>query len=120
MHRLLENAVWIFTWGTVLSCIMSGRWLLNGEMNIFRALSSFNTVNIQAMGGWAIPKGLVEFFSAILTALSWNYPYLSSDWAIFIKMFLWVVSIGVIWALVEAATSAIQGIIGSVRSMIGA
>ncbi len=111
----LQMAVLIFLGGTVLSCIASGRWLLNGEINVINALASFNTINIQTGGGWAVPKGLITFFSAAITALSWNYPFLSSPWMIFIKFPLWLVSIGVVIALVELSKTIIDGLIGVLR-----
>lgn len=116
--QLLMTAVGIFFGGTMLSCIASGRWLLNGEMNIINALASFNTMTLQTGGGWGLPKQVIDFFGAIVTALSWNYPFLASDWAIFVKMPLWLVSIGVIWGLVSFAVQAINGLVGSIRSFI--
>jgi hypothetical protein len=111
-------AAGIFILGTMIACIASGRWLLNGEMNIFNTLASFNTMSVQTGGGWAIAKTPVDYFNGIVTALTWNYPFLSSGWAIFVKVPLWLVSIGVIWGLVEVAISAVQGIVGTIRSLL--
>ena len=111
----LQQATLVFIGGTILSCVCSGRWLLSGETNIINALASFNTLEIQSGGGWAVPKGLVDFFSALITALAWNYPFLSSPWAIFIKVPLWLISIGVIVALVAASKSLLQGFLGVFR-----
>ncbi len=115
----LQQAVFIFIGGTLLCAIASGSWLLNGEMNIINALASFNTINLQTSGIWAVPKGLITFFSALITMFSWDYPFLGSSWCLFIKIPLWIVSIGMVWALVEGAKSVIDGIVGSVRSLIG-
>lgn len=114
----LQQAALIFFGGTLLACIASGRWLLNGETNIFNALSSFNTLEIQTAGGWAIPKGIATFFDALITALSWNYPFLSSPWAIFVKIPLWLVSIGTGWGLIEVFLTVVQGIVNSIKSFI--
>ena len=40
MRPLLMGAVGIFIVGTLFACIASGRWLLNGEINIINALAS--------------------------------------------------------------------------------
>ena len=116
--QLLMTAIGIFLIGTLFACISSGRWLLNGEVNIINALASFNTPSMDVGGGWAVPKALSTFWDAVVTALAWNYPYLDSPWALFIKFPLWLVSIGVIWGFIQVAIGAIQGIVGSVRSLI--
>ena len=115
----LQMAVLIFIGGTVLCCIASKGWMIEGETNIINALASFNTIKVDIAGGWALAKGLLTFFSAVITALAWDYPFLSSPWATFIKIPLWIVSVGVIWAIVETFSSAVQGIVGSIRSIIG-
>jgi hypothetical protein len=114
----LQQAALIFIVGTILATLASGRWLLNGEMNIINALASFNTVAVQTGGIWGLPKYVIDFFSAIVTALSWNYPYLSSPWAIIVKIPLWLVSIGVIFGLVQIATTAVNGIVSGIRGLI--
>ena len=116
--QLLMSAVLIFIFGTMFSCIASGRWLLDGEMNIVNALASFNTVNFSVGGGWSAVQGVADFFNAIATAFTWNYPFLSDPWCLFIKIPLWVISIGVIWALVEVFISIIQSLASAIRSLI--
>ena len=108
----------IFIIGTLLACISSGRWLLNGEINIFNALASFNAVEFQAGGIWSVPKGITAYWDGIVTALTWNYPYLDYTWAIPLKMVLWIVSAGVVWGLIQFAVQVIQGIVGAARSLI--
>jgi len=112
------TAVGIFLMGTILALISSGRWFLGGEVSIIEALASFNAVEVSAGGGWEVAKGVPMFFSAIMTAFSWNYPFLSSPWAVFVKIPLWLVSVGVAWALIEVAMGAVQGLIASLRSLI--
>jgi len=115
--QLLMGAVGIFMLGTMLACISSGRWLLNGEVNIFNALASFNVMSVEAGGGWGVAKTIGSYFNGIVTALSWDYPFLDSGWAVFIKIPLWLVSVGVVWGLIQVAISAVQGIVGSIRSL---
>jgi hypothetical protein len=111
------GAAGIFIVGTVLACLSSGRWLLSGETNIINALASFNTMTVQSGGGWGVAKTISTYYNGIATALSWNYPFLSSGWAIFIKIPLWIISIGTVWGFIEVAISAVQGIVGTIRSL---
>jgi hypothetical protein len=108
----------VFIIGTMLACIASGRWLINGETDIINALASFNTMSVQAGGVWNAPKTLSTYWDAAITALSWNYPYLSSGWAIFIKIPLWSISVGVVWGFIQVAMTIIQGLVGMVRSFL--
>ena len=116
----LMTAAFIFMVGTCLSCICSGRWLSNGEYNIINALASFNVVDVTVGGVWTIPKGVTDFFSAIVTALGWQYPYLSSPWCLTFKWFLWLVSIGTVWGIVEAFIWVMNSLVSVARSIIGA
>ncbi len=107
----LMAAFGIFAIGTMLACISSGRWLLDGETNIFVAAASFNTVQ-------GAPTTILTYWNAIVTMLSWDYPFLSSGWVFPIKFFLWIISIGVVWGLIEFGITIIQGVVGAVRSII--
>lgn len=120
-HYLI-TAFGIFVIATMICAIASGRWLVNGEINIFNAISSINAASVQAGGTWDVPKtvgGIGGFLDGIVTMLMWDYPFLDSPWALFIKIPLWCVSIGVIWGLIEVGTNAVQGIIGALRSLVG-
>lgn len=116
--QLLMAAVAIFIIGTLLACLASGRWLLNGEVDIINALASFNTMSVQAGGVWTAPKTLGTYWDAIVTMFTWDYPYLESAWCIFIKIPLWIVSIGVGWGIIQVFVSIIQGLVGIVRSLL--
>ena len=116
--QLLMGAFGLFLVGTLLSCLCSGRWLLDGEISIVNALASFNTMDVQAGGGWNAPKTLSTYWNAIVTALSWNYPWLESAWLFPLKFALWIVSIGVVWGIIQVFVSIIQGLVGIVRSFI--
>lgn len=116
--QLLMGSFLIFTIGTILACITSGRWLLNGEIDIINALASFNTMSVQSGGVWNAPKTLGTYWDAIITSLTWDYPFLDSAWTIFIKIPLWTVSIGVVWGLIQVFATIIQGLVGIARSLL--
>jgi hypothetical protein len=112
------GAVGIFIFGTILAVISSGRWLLGGEMDIIQTLASFNMAGVQTAGVWTVPKTLGTYWDAIFTALSWNYPFLDYSWAIFVKIPLWIVSIGVIWGFIEVAMTVVQGLVSTIRGIL--
>ena len=116
--QLLMGAVGIFIIGTLLACLASGRWLLNGEIDIVNALASFDTMSVQAGGVWNAPKTLATYWDAIITALSWNYPFLDYAWAFPVKMILWVISLGVVFGLISLFVQIITGLVGIVRSLL--
>jgi hypothetical protein len=116
--KMIMACFFIFIVGTMLAALCSGRWLIGGEINIFNALASFNTMSVQAGGGWQAPKTLSTYWDGLVTMFTWNYPFLESSWAIFVKIPLWVVSIGVIWGMIQLFVTVIQGLVGFVRNLI--
>jgi hypothetical protein len=106
----------IFAIGTILAVLASGRWMLNGEMDIIRSLASFNTMSVQAGGVWNAPKTIGTYWDAIVTMFSWDYPFLDNPWVFPIKLILWTVSIGVVWGFIQLFVSIIQGLVSIVRS----
>lgn len=118
MSKYLMGIVGIFIFGTIFACICSGRWLLNGEINIINSLASFSMSNVQTAGGWALPKSPLVFWDAIVTALAWNYPFLNYSWCIFLKIPLWMLSAGFLWGVIEMAITVVQGLLGAIRSFI--
>jgi hypothetical protein len=116
--RYIMVAFAIFIIGTILSVICSGVWLGSNEVDIVKGLASFNTMEVQAGGGWNAPKTLKTYWDAMITCLTWNYPFLSSSWAWFVKVPLIVVSVGVVWGIIQLFTSIIQGLVGFVRNLI--
>ncbi len=116
--QLIITVFGVFIIGTILACIASGRWL-GEEIGIINALASINVASAGVgEAAWSAPKGLVTYWNALITALQWNYPYLSSPWAIFIKFPLWLISLGVVWGFIEVALGLVNGVIGAVRSWL--
>jgi hypothetical protein len=114
----LKTAFALFLIGTALSCICTGRWLLNGEMNIMRALASFQYTDVSTGGIAQLPSGIPMYFNAFVTAFTWDYPFLSSPWAFPIHFVLMIVTIGAVWCLVEIGIQVAQGIINGVRTIL--
>ena len=104
--------------GTLLACFSSGRWINNGETNIINALASFNTMSVQAGGGWTAPKTLATYWDAAVTFFSWNYPFLQGGWAFFIRLPLIVITIGATWGFIQLAIAVIGSLVSMVRYFI--
>ena len=117
MHpKMIMGIVAIFIFGTLLSCLCSGVWLTN--VDTINALASFNTMSVQSGGVWNAPKTLSTYWDALITVFMWNYPFLSSSWAIFVKIPLWVISIGAVWGIIQVFVTIIQSLVGMVRSFL--
>ena len=116
--KLIMSFFGIFIVGTLLACLMSGRWLLNGEVNIINALASFQHVGISVGGGVQMASATSNFFAAVGTAFTWDYPYLDNEWATLIKIPLWLISAGVAWGLIQVFVTIISGAISLVKSFV--
>jgi hypothetical protein len=115
--KLLMSAATIFIFGTIFSCICSGVWF-GEEIDVVNALASFNTMSVQSGGTWNAPKTLSTYWDAVVTVLTWGYPYLDYAWAIFIKIPLWIISIGAVWGFIQLFVLIIQGLVSMVRNLL--
>jgi hypothetical protein len=106
----------IFIIGTLLCCLGSGRWLLNGETNVINTLASFQYTSIS---DWSSVRGPILWWNALVTACSWDYPFLSSPWAIFVKIPLWIFTLGTIWAVIEVFIQVGAQVVSGIRSLLG-
>ncbi len=116
--QLLMFCFGVFIIGTMLSAIISGRWLINGEINLINALASFNVTEMQAAGGWGMMKALGNYWDAFVTMISWNYPYLDNDWGGIFKLFLYIISVGVVFGFIQMFTIAMSGVISAIRTLL--
>jgi hypothetical protein len=115
--KMIMSAFAIFILGTILSCLCSGIWIGSNEVDVINALASFNTMSVQSGGVWNAPKTLGTYWDAIVTVLSWGYPFLDYTWAIFIKIPLWIVSVGMVWGFIQLFVSIISSLVSMVRSV---
>ena len=117
--QLLMFCFGVFVIGTMLSAIISGRWLVSGEVNLINALASFNVVEMQGAGGSGMMSMLGSYWNAMVTMLSWNYPYLDNDWGqIFKIVFLYLISVGVIYGFIQLFVIALSGVVSAIRSLL--
>lgn len=116
--KMIMSVFAIFILGTMLSCLCSGVWFGSNEVDIVNSLASFNTMSVQAGGVWNAPKTLGTYWDAAVTLLSWDYPFLDYSWAIFVKIPLWIVSVGTVWGFIQLFVLIIQGLVSMVRSLL--
>jgi hypothetical protein len=111
----------IFILGQVLSCLCMGIWPGDKQIDIWNTLASFNTMSVQSGGVWNAPKTLGTYWDGVITMLTWNYPFLDYEvyeWVLLAKIPLWVISIGVVWGIIQLFVSIIQGLVSMVRSLL--
>lgn len=117
--QLLMFCFGVFVIGTMLSAIISGRWLVSGEVNLINALASFNVVEMQGAGGSGMISMLERYWNALVTMLSWNYPYLDNAWGQVFKIFpLYLISVGVIYGFIQLFVIALSGVVSAIRSLL--
>lgn len=110
----------IFFIGLMTSMVATGIWFTGSEVGLINQLAGFGVVQVSTFGGWGIAKNILTWFSALSTLLGWTYPYLDNAIGWIIKgTILYPVTIGVVWGIIELGQSAIQGIAGTIRSLIG-
>lgn len=117
--QLLMFCFGVFMIGTMLSAIISGRWLIDDEVSLFNALASFNVAEMQGAGGAGMVKHLKSYWDALVTMLSWKYPYLNNDWGRIFKMvFLFPLSVGVVYGFIQLFVIAMSGVVSAIRSLL--
>ena len=115
--QLLMFCFGVFIVGTLLSCIISGRWLVNGEINIINSLASFNAVGVQS-GGMSMISTLLSYWDGVVTMLTWNYPYLDNVWGNIFKLFLYIISIGIVYGFIQLFIMALSAVVSAIRSLL--
>jgi hypothetical protein len=116
--QLLMGAFGIFIIGTLTSLISSGVWFGNSEMGIINQLAGYNVINVQSLGGFGIPKGVLDWFNGICTMIAWQYPYLNNVAGLILKLcILYPVSLGVVIGIVTLFITIVQGSLSLVQSL---
>ena len=118
MKNTIMMVVAIFIIGSVLSTVMSGVWFTDSSVNVLNKLAGFTAgTENSASGGYSLSP--VTWFNALVTIFTWNYPYLDYPWAVFIKIPLWIISVGAVWGFIEFSVYAVSNLLGRLRSMLG-
>ncbi len=117
--QLLMFCYAVFIIGTMLSLATTGRWFTSADVSIIGTITSLQGVEIQTTGGVSFLKQTANFFNGMMTMISWKYPYLDNSWGTVFKwIFLYPVSVGVVWGFVELFAQIANGIAGFVRSLL--
>ena len=116
--QLIMAAFAIYITGTLMSLIASGIWFGTGEVGIINQLAGYSVINMQSLGGLTIAKPALDWFNAISTIVTWNYPYLNNPAGFIVKLFMYVVSIGVIIAIWQMFILVMQGAASLLKTII--
>lgn len=117
--QLLMFCVGVFAIGTILSLAYSGRWFTSGDIDILNTLAMVRGVEVQVSGGMSFLTPVIDFFSGIFTTISWSYPFLDNAWGFILKLiFLYPVSVGVVYGFIQLFVTIASGLVGLVRSLL--
>ena len=117
--QLIMFCFGVFGVGLMMSLISTGVWFGASDIGIINALSGFSLIKVETLGGQFIPTAISTWFNALVTVVTWNYPYLNNAWGWIIKLLiLYPVTIGVIVTLWQMFIQIIQGLAGMIRSII--
>jgi hypothetical protein len=117
MTKDIQGAFGIFIVGTMLSLIGSGIWFGSSQIGAINQLAGFSVINLQSLGGFGIPKAALDFFGAIVTMLTWSYPYLDNAFGFVLKLFLYIVSVGVVIGLWQMFIIVAQGAVNFIKNI---
>ena len=117
--HLLMFCYGVFIIGTMLSLATTGRWFTDADISIIGTITSLRGIQIQALGGIPFLQQAIGFFNGTLAMISWSYPYLENAWGTMFKwIFLYPISVGVIWGFIELFSMVAQGIAGFIRNLL--
>lgn len=94
--------------GNLLSLIIDGLWIQPEDINIMKSLTGMN--GLQTASWTSIFTVPIHFITQGFPKLIlWDYSFLQGQLAI-IRWFLFIISVGAIWALASMFLQAIQSI----------
>lgn len=115
MSKLIMTAYFIFIIGNITCMIIEGGWFGDDDMDVLKALTGYSVMEVSGAGLIAIPKLAVGFFThGLPTMILWNYSFLEGGWSLF-TIFLYCVTIGVLYPICMMIMNVASGILGSVR-----
>jgi hypothetical protein len=118
--KLFMFCTFVFILGTIISGIWSGGWLQTGDITTMNSMMSFNATYAAGTGGMTILSQASRFITVGLpTIFTWNYPFLEGAAGIIKWIFLYPITIGMIWGVAQVFAPALTGIFGNLRNLLG-
>lgn len=118
--KLFMFCTFVFILGTIISGIWSGGWLQAGDVTTMNSLMGYNATGAAGTGGMTILSQTSKFITVGLpTIFLWNYPFLNGAAAVFKWIFLYPITLGMIWGIAQVFAPALFGIFGSLRTLLG-
>lgn len=116
MNKLMIFCGFIFLGGNLVCVIFAGTWLGGTDLSNIQNLTSVNVQTTQGVGGSSVITAATQLLTTgIPTMVTWGYPFLDDGiGAIFKWFFLYPITIGMIWGVVELFAPALTGIFSSI------
>lgn len=106
--QLIMACYGIFTIGLLISMVCSGVWFTGGETGVINQLAGFSVLHLSSTIT-GLPTQLTSWFDALVTMVSWSYPYLDNVVGLIIKLvILYPVTMGVVVSVVQLFISVFQ------------
>ncbi|MDD5095263.1 MAG: hypothetical protein PHV74_12935 [Dehalococcoidia bacterium] len=100
--------IWIM--GTILCQILEGQFFTATDAQVINDMSAFRTVEAGGLTG--IPLLAGDFFSGLVQVIAWDYSFLEGGFGM-IKVFMYGISLGILWGVVQTFAPAATGILSS-------
>lgn len=102
--KLLMGVFFMFIAGNIICMFISGDYLTSADMDFLNFITGYNVA--ETLDDW----GLIGFpilgwgflTNGIWTAISWNYPFLDGDMALFKWFLLYPISAGTVYGIYTA------------------
>ena len=109
--KMMMFIVFTFITGNLLCCFIEGTYLGEETTSIINLLCGYSVTDLQSTGGMSWVSAAVGFFTTgIPRMILWDYSFLDGGWEIFKYIFLFPITIGVVWGIVQLFTTTISGI----------
>ncbi|MDD4985951.1 MAG: hypothetical protein PHQ43_09200 [Dehalococcoidales bacterium] len=100
--------IWIL--GMILCQTLEGAFFSATDADVLNAMGSFR--NVEAGGLTAIPLLTTNWFDGFVQVITWDYSFLEGGFGL-VKIFMYGISLGVIWGIIQTFAPAATGILGN-------
>ena len=118
--KLLMFCVFVFITGTLISLVWSGAWFGSTDISIMQQLTGYDNTYAAGTGGITILTMAGGFIThGLPTIFLWDYPFLNGAAGIIKWIFLYPITIGMIWGFAQLFAPALMSAVSSLRSLLG-
>lgn len=119
MSKLLMACYFLFIIGTIFCLMGEGGWFGTEEVSFINQMTGYSTIQIQEAGGWGFALQALGFITyGIPKMITWNYWFFDDSYAALFKWtFLYAISAGVLWSIVQVFAPVMQGVLTGLRTL---